>query len=319
MIATLDARLCAPGPKRILALDGAQGARGLIPVAALSGLHARLAAMSPDPSAFRLSDYFDLCVGAGPGAAAAALIAQGASGDEAARVTADLAPRDLAHPGAVARAVGAAALRDAPWRSGWGVWRPRRHDADPDLVITAPRTPIWTDRYADLQLADVIAHSAAAPLACPAFEAVRAMRAPAYASEWRAGRRDLLVVSVGVGWRAPSERDAAAHDALSATVSVLEALGTSLRSWRGNGSSQGRIPPEPAFSLLRLDVRLETSPVEALGVTASDRDLARLTSTRETGAKARRLAQALGTALGASVSDAEMPAMFTPSGFPARA
>jgi hypothetical protein len=66
----------APGPKRILALDGG-GARGVLTCGILERVEHILAARTPDPDAFRLSDYFDLIGGTSTGSILAVGLALG--------------------------------------------------------------------------------------------------------------------------------------------------------------------------------------------------------------------------------------------------
>ena len=74
-------RLKAPGPKRILALDGG-GIRGALTLGFLIKLEKLLAPRSQNPEAFRLRDYFDLIGGTSTGAIIAAGLAIGKSADE---------------------------------------------------------------------------------------------------------------------------------------------------------------------------------------------------------------------------------------------
>jgi patatin-like phospholipase/acyl hydrolase len=69
-------RLNAPGPKRILTLDGG-GVRGAITLGYLQRLETILAAQSSKPDSFVLSDYFDLIGGTSTGSILAACIALG--------------------------------------------------------------------------------------------------------------------------------------------------------------------------------------------------------------------------------------------------
>jgi patatin-like phospholipase/acyl hydrolase len=71
-------RLKAPGPKRILALDGG-GIRGALSIGYLQKIEAILRAQHGGGAAFRLSDYFDLIGGTSTGAIIAACLATGMS------------------------------------------------------------------------------------------------------------------------------------------------------------------------------------------------------------------------------------------------
>lgn len=87
-----DDHLFSPGPKRILALDGG-GVRGIITVAFLERIEALLGARHPDPTAFRLRDYFDLIGGTSTGAIIAAGLALGLRAADIRRFYMDLAQR----------------------------------------------------------------------------------------------------------------------------------------------------------------------------------------------------------------------------------
>ena len=105
-------RLTAPGPKRVLALDGG-GMRGLITLGILERIEAVLRDRHGDPD-LRLSDYFDLIGGSSTGAVIAAALAKGLT-------TADIKEM-YAEFGAVMFA-----------RHGWRFWRTvrARFDARP--------------------------------------------------------------------------------------------------------------------------------------------------------------------------------------------
>ncbi len=72
----IAARIAAPGPKRILALDGG-GVRGIVSLAFLARVEAELRRRSPAKESFRLSDYFDLVGGTSAGAIIAVGLALG--------------------------------------------------------------------------------------------------------------------------------------------------------------------------------------------------------------------------------------------------
>jgi len=92
MSRTLQDHLTGPGPKRILSLDGG-GVRGLITLGLLSQVENLLAARSPDPKAFRLSDYFDLIGGTSTGAIIATLLAFGKRVEEITKLYFQFCPR----------------------------------------------------------------------------------------------------------------------------------------------------------------------------------------------------------------------------------
>jgi len=69
-------RLHAPGPKRILALDGG-GTRGIVTIAFLEEIERQLAEATGRGSDFRLCEYFDLIGGTSVGAMIATMLAMG--------------------------------------------------------------------------------------------------------------------------------------------------------------------------------------------------------------------------------------------------
>jgi hypothetical protein len=75
-VQTLEARLTAPGPKRILALDGG-GIRGVLTLGYLARIEAILRQRSATPDTFCLADYFDLIGGTSTGSIIATGLALG--------------------------------------------------------------------------------------------------------------------------------------------------------------------------------------------------------------------------------------------------
>ena len=64
---TLSEKISAPGPKRILALDGG-GIRGIITLEILAKIESLLREQSGRQNDFRLADYFDFIAGTSTGA-----------------------------------------------------------------------------------------------------------------------------------------------------------------------------------------------------------------------------------------------------------
>jgi hypothetical protein len=95
-------RIGAPGPKRLLALDGG-GVRGVLSLAIVERIEAILRERSSAPDRFHLSDYFDLIGGTSTGAIIASGLALGLSASEL-----------LDHY----RALASRAFRAAPWKLG---------------------------------------------------------------------------------------------------------------------------------------------------------------------------------------------------------
>lgn len=85
----LDGRLSASGPKRLLAIDAVAG-RGMITAGLLRVLEERLSRRAG--RSVRLCEYYDLIGGVSTGAAAAALLAAGASAEEVGEFFRSIAP-----------------------------------------------------------------------------------------------------------------------------------------------------------------------------------------------------------------------------------
>ncbi len=155
---SVTTRLEQPGPKRVLSLD-APGARAVVQLALVQELEAVLAARSPAQATFRLSDYFDLIVGAGLGAAAAAGLARGmtaravaapvlalqaaiwASQKPRARGPVKLNPQALAEP--LAALAGVDTMAGTAWATGFAALVRPQDAVGPHLVTNAPGGPLW--------------------------------------------------------------------------------------------------------------------------------------------------------------------------------
>lgn len=86
---SLQAHLTAPGPKRILALDGG-GIRGALTLGFLEKIEETLRQRHGNDPAFRLCDYFDLIGGTSTGAIIATCLALGKSATEVKKLYLDL-------------------------------------------------------------------------------------------------------------------------------------------------------------------------------------------------------------------------------------
>lgn len=75
MVASLRDHLVAPGPKRVLSLDGG-GVKGIITIAFLEKIEEALRVQSGRGEEFRLSDYFDLVGGTSVGSLLALTLLQ---------------------------------------------------------------------------------------------------------------------------------------------------------------------------------------------------------------------------------------------------
>ncbi len=130
MVSLLE-RLEAPGPKRILALDGG-GMRGIIALGMLEELERVLRERHQDPN-LRLCDYFDLIGGTSTGAIIASMLALGYT---AADVT------------EVYLRIGATAFR----AHGWHFWRLMRSRFDDGALIEQLRATLGERTLEDSDL-----------------------------------------------------------------------------------------------------------------------------------------------------------------------
>ncbi len=105
--------LFAPGPKRLLSIDGG-AAKGLISLAFLDRMEAVLRDRAGAVRAFRLCDYFDLVGGTGSGALIASALAAGHSVSEIKTVYLALCDDALGRPKFL-RPQGQTAFRRAAW------------------------------------------------------------------------------------------------------------------------------------------------------------------------------------------------------------
>lgn len=124
MSAKMKKRLSAPGPKRILSLDGG-GLRGIVSLVYLKRIESLLRERHGDEPGFRLSHYFDLVAGTSTGAIIAAGLAIGLSVDELTERYETLADK---------------VFRARWWR--WGLWR-ERYD---EKALIAELQTVFGDR-----------------------------------------------------------------------------------------------------------------------------------------------------------------------------
>lgn len=96
-MSALEQRLFAPGPKRILALDGG-GVRGILSLAILERMEAVLRERSANPGAFRLCQYFDLIGGTSTGSIIASGLALGLSAGELLQLYKELSAKVFKRP-----------------------------------------------------------------------------------------------------------------------------------------------------------------------------------------------------------------------------
>ena len=183
---TLEQHLFAPGPKRILALDGG-GVKGIITIAFLEKIEEILKQRSGRGDDFRLCDYFDLVGGTSVGSLLATLIALGYSVSEIKSMFNAWTPQIFRHPwpaiplltprfssrGLKKRArqlLGEHTLEDADLKTGLAIITKRIDTGSPWVLTNNPRSKYWNDP-ADgsylgnrhYRVADLVCASTAAP------------------------------------------------------------------------------------------------------------------------------------------------------------
>ena len=161
MSKAVQARLEAPGPKRMLALDGG-GVRGIITLAFLEHVEQLLAKRSKNPEAFRLSDYFDLIGGTSVGSITAVLLAMGYKVSEVTEIFFDWIPEIFANPlmpvpGVLPRFDARkltnrirGVLRDRPLetddlKTGFAIMAKRVDTGSPWILTNNPKSTFWED------------------------------------------------------------------------------------------------------------------------------------------------------------------------------
>ncbi len=236
---TLLERFDAPGPKRLLALDGG-GIRGVVTLGFLVRIEKLLRERSGNPSLI-LADYFDLIGGTSTGAIIAAALAYGLSTEELMerylslgakvfgkrrilRVSAlfDAAPLDSE----LKAFFGTRTLGDASLKTGLCVVAKRADTESTWPLLNHPRGKYYPLNK-DMPLWSVVRASAAAPgffipqgvdvgagefgmfidggvsMACnPALQLFMVATLRGYPFRWPLGEEKMLMVSVGTGhWR----------------------------------------------------------------------------------------------------------------------
>lgn len=146
----MEQRLLAPGPKRILAIDG-RGASPVVAAGLLIEVEARLRALS-HRSDFRLCDYFDLIGGASTGAIAAAGFAMGGAAAEVADFCAKFVsqtsgPRGRTDPRAadafLTRTLGDTQLGGDALRTGLAIFAKSAETGAVWAITNNPRSRYW--------------------------------------------------------------------------------------------------------------------------------------------------------------------------------
>ncbi|HWA22515.1 MAG TPA: patatin-like phospholipase family protein [Caulobacterales bacterium] len=154
----VEERLAAPGPKRVLSLDGG-GVRGILSAGILAAVEARLIRFSGNPN-FRLCDYFDLIGGTSTGSIVAAGLALGMSAAEVADLYRQMAPEVFAEQGrnagirkprfdarrleaVLARELGEVELGSAALRTGLAIFTKRIDTGSSWTLTNNPRSKYW--------------------------------------------------------------------------------------------------------------------------------------------------------------------------------
>jgi Patatin-like phospholipase len=183
---TLAEHLFAPGPKRVLALDGG-GVKGVVTIAFLERMEALLKERSGRGDDFRLSDYFDLVGGTSVGSLLATLIALGYSVAEIKALFWEWAPQIFRRPwfgiptlsprfssyGLKIRAnklLKDRTLESPDLKTGFAIITKRIDTGSPWVLTNNPRSKYWNDPPDNsflgnkhFRIADLVRASTAAP------------------------------------------------------------------------------------------------------------------------------------------------------------
>lgn len=311
---SLALRLWSDGPKRILALHG-DGARVLVTLGLLADLERRLTRRSGRRS-FRLSHYFDLIGGSSTASAVAALLAMGrkvAQVGEVLRLA--LGESDAkAKPVALQQRFDAAidaALGEARFGAdlATGLLIPvKPADGPLRFLLNAPPRPGDPERGEPPLLSDAVkACVGGAPsgelrplrlggaeerfvdaslfgAADPSMLLLQAASLPPFGLGWPTGPDQIVMISAACGVHAapeqPNPTQALVLESRRQTLTTIQALGMSPAPWPLDGAPEGlpdaQLSPVPMLRFLRLDVRLEEPALAALGLTVSEKELAKL-------------------------------------------
>jgi hypothetical protein len=183
---TLGEHLSAPGPKRVLALDGG-GVKGVVTIAFLERIEKLLKERSGRGDDFRLCDYFDLVGGTSVGSLLATLIALGYSVAEIRSLFWDWAPQIFRRPwfgiptlsprfsssGLKKRATKLLkdrTLESPDLKTGLAIITKRIDTGSPWVLTNNPRSKYWNDPpdgsylgNRHFRIADLVRASTAAP------------------------------------------------------------------------------------------------------------------------------------------------------------
>ncbi|HZK98740.1 MAG TPA: patatin-like phospholipase family protein [Caulobacteraceae bacterium] len=240
------ARLTAPGPKRILAIDGG-GVRGALAIGMLTRLEATLRARLGRPKLV-LADYFDLIGGTSTGAIIAAGLALGRDCANLENLYRRMGPRVFGpglrvplvqarfNPGRLRalleEELGPETLGTAPWQTGFAAIAKRVDTGSPWVLTNSPAAKYWLgdpgevaaggdpDARAvvankDYPLAKVVQASAAAPFFFDLVSVEVIRGRPGIFFDGAISPHNLpalqlamtaLVPAYGFGWRAGADR-----------------------------------------------------------------------------------------------------------------
>jgi Patatin-like phospholipase len=183
---TLQDHLFAPGPKRVLALDGG-GVKGIVTIAFLEKIEEILRERSGRGNDFRLSDYFDLVGGTSVGALLATLVALGYPVSKIKQMFYEWTPQIFRRPWPAIpyitprftsrglrkhaqRLLGEQTLEDSDLKTGLAIITKRLDTGSPWVLTNNPRAEYWNDPpdFSHLgnrhyRIADLVCASAAAP------------------------------------------------------------------------------------------------------------------------------------------------------------
>ncbi|HVY87541.1 MAG TPA: patatin-like phospholipase family protein [Hyphomonadaceae bacterium] len=249
----LRRHLSAPGPKRILALDGG-GVRGILTVGILQRVEDVLAEQTGRPG-FRLCDYFDLIAGTSTGSIIATLLALGKRVAEIRTFYEDMAPKVFARSQAVGARVpkfdassletllkqnlGELTVGARELKTGLLICAKRMDTGSQWAICNDPRAKYYappdpkTLPNRDYLLRTMIRASTAAPFYFdpvqitisdhpdfpkevgmfvdggvggdnnPSLQAFKTATLPGYNLNWPVGADNILLLSIGTGWRKP--------------------------------------------------------------------------------------------------------------------
>ena len=241
----LEERIAARGPKRILALDGG-GVRGVISLQILARIEELLRA-STGNGALRLAEWFDFIGGTSTGAVIAACLALGLETREVLRFYQDAGPAMFHRSELVERLwhlydqdplaaklreiLGAETtlgseriqtllmimMRNATTDSAWPVSNnPRRANCNLrlplwQLVRASTAAPVYfpAERMRIGGSRFLFQDGGVTPSNNPAFQMFVMATASPYRVNWKATRKDLLVVSVGTGLKTETNPEVA--------------------------------------------------------------------------------------------------------------